>query len=83
MAVSLGFFIFALALPSTGGPSKFVNHAVAALSLFSLASFYWAATAGGDLDQGLALARSLYVIWVVWLVYRGIRLMKEGAPSDG
>ena len=83
VAVSLGFFIFALALPSTGSPSKFVNHAVAALSLFSLASFYWAATAGSDLDQGLALARSLYVIWVVWLVYRGVRLMKEGAPSAG
>ena len=83
MATALGFFLFALALTATNLGNVWVNRLVAALSLVSLGSFYWAASAGGDLDQGLALARSLYVLWVIWLVFLGIRLIKEESPSSG
>ena len=83
MATALGFFLFALALTATNLGNVWVNRLVAALSLVSLGSFYWAASAGGDLDQGLALARSLYVLWVAWLVFLGIRLIKEESPSSG
>ena len=39
---------------------------------------------GGRSEMGdMSLARSLYVIWVVWLVYQGIRLMKEEASASG
>lgn len=82
MAVSLGFLIFALSLPAASTVDTWLNRVVGLLSLISLASFYWAASAGGDLDQGLALARSLYVLWVLWLVYQGVRMMKAD-PSDG
>ncbi len=83
MATALGFFLFALALTATNLGNVWVNRLVAALSLVSLGSFYWAASVGGDLDQGLALARSLYVLWVAWLVFLGIRLIKEESPSSG
>ena len=83
MATALGFFLFALALTATNLGNVWVNRLVAALSLVSLGSFYWAASVGGDLDQGLALARSLYILWVIWLVFLGIRLIKEESPSSG
>lgn len=83
MAVSLGFLVFSLSLPASGNLEAWINRLVGVLSVVSLASFYWAAAEGGDLDQGLALARSLYAIWVVWLVYQGVRLMKQDDVSAG
>ena len=79
MAVSVGFFLFSLALTATSLGNIWINRVIAALSLVSLGFFYYAASAGGDLDQGLQLARSLYIIWVAWLVYLGTRLMKQEA----
>ena len=76
MAVSLGFMIFVLALPTTGSRDAWLNRLVALLSFISLASFVTAASVWGDLDEALQLARSLYIFWVLWMVYRGVRLMK-------
>ncbi len=81
MLVSLGFLTFALSMPAAGNVEAWVNRLVGILSVVSLASFYWAAAEGGDLDQGLQLARSLYVIWVIWLAYQGVRLMKQDNAS--
>ncbi len=83
MAVSLGFLVFSLSMPADGNVDAWVNRIVGVLSAVSLAAFYWAAAVGGDLDQGLALGRSLYVIWVAWMVYRGVRLMKREGASVG
>ena len=79
MAVSLGFIIFVLALPTSGSGDAWLNRIVALLSLISLASFVTAASVWGDLDQSLQLARSLYIFWVLWMVYRGVKLMKADA----
>ncbi|MDE2968691.1 MAG: hypothetical protein OXT51_01095 [Chloroflexota bacterium] len=81
MAVSLGFILFVLALPSSGSLDLWLNRLVALLSLISLASFVTAASVWGDLDQGLQLARSLYIFWVLWTVYRGVRLLREEAGA--
>lgn len=83
MAISLGFLIFALGLSEARALDTWVNRLVALLSLVSLASFYWAAASGDALDTGIAIARSLYVLWVAWLVYRGFRLMRMDTPSGG
>ena len=79
MAVSLGFMMFVLALPSSGSLDLWLNRLVALLSLVSLASFVTAASVWGDLDQGLQLARSLYIFWVLWAVYKGVQLLKSDA----
>ena len=81
MAVSLGFLMFVLALPSSGSLDLWLNRLVALLSFISLASFVTAASVWGDLDQGLQLARSLYIFWVLWTVYKGVQLLKSDAGS--
>lgn len=82
MAVSAGFLVFSLSMPAASNLDAWLNRLVGVLSAISLASFYWAAAEGGDLNQGLALARSLYVIWVTWLVYQGVRLMKSESAGN-
>lgn len=79
-SVALGVLCYALGLPASGTVGQWANRLVALVSVVSIAFFSWAIS---DLDTGLTVARSLYIIWVVWLVYLGVRLMKQDGASGG
>ena len=81
LSISTGFFLLALGLSGASEAAKWVNWVIAVLALVSLGAFYYAASEAGDLDQGLRLARSFYVVWVVWLAYRGVKVLKQDNAS--
>ena len=80
---SLGISLFAISVLVDSGRSVFTILTWLAV-LAGLGGFIgWLAaifsTSTGSMDSAIALARSMYIIYVVWLATLGVRLAKEEA----
>ena len=79
MAGSVGIFLFSLAvIMDSRGKAFLVLSWIAAISaVVGLIGWIIAVGAGDAFDEGIRLARSVYVVWVVWFVALGVRLARE------
>ena len=79
MAGCVGIFLFSVAvIIDSRGKAFLVLSWIAAISAVVGLIGWIVAVGGGDaFDPGIRLARSVYVVWVVWLMALGVRLARE------
>ena len=76
-----GGFIFALGLSTREDFNQIVSLLAALISLAVMVFFMIAILSNDGLDTFITLARSCYVLLVIWYGYLGIGLMKRPDPD--
>jgi FtsH-binding integral membrane protein len=81
--ITLGFggFIFALGLSTRDDFSRMISLLAALVSLALMVFFMLAVLSNDGRDTFISLARSLYVLLVIWYGYLGVGLMKRPDPE--
>ncbi len=83
LAGCAGILLFSIAvIIDSRGRVFLILSWIAALSTVIGAVGWITASGGGSaLDSGLTLARSVYLVWVIWLIALGVRLAREEPGS--
>ncbi len=83
LAGCAGIFLFSIGvIIDSGGRLFLILSGLAALSAVVGAIGWIVASGGSDLDSGMQLARSVYIVWVVWMVVLGVRLAREESAES-
>ena len=81
IALGFGGFIFALGLSTREDFSRVISLLAAVVSVLLMVFFMLAVLSNDGSDTFISLARSLYVLLVIWYGYLGVGLMKRPDPE--
>ena len=81
IALGFGGFIFALGLSTRDDFNRIVSLLAALVSLAVMVFFMLAVLSNDGRDTFISLARSFYVLLVIWYGYLGLGLMKRPDPD--
>ena len=81
IALGFGGFIFALGLSTRDDFNRIVSLLAALVSLAVMVFFMVAILSNDSRDTFISLARSFYVLLVIWYGYLGVGLMKRPDPD--
>ena len=56
---------------------------VALVSLVILVAYAIGISDNGQLSNMITIARYLYIVWVVWAIMLGLKLVMDNSPSSG
>ena len=83
LAVALGFMLFSLAISTRADSNKPAALIVALVSLVILVAYAIGISDNGQLSNMITIARYLYIVWVVWAIMLGLKLVMDNSPSSG
>ena len=83
LAIALGFMLFSLAISTRSDSNKPAALVVALVSLVILVAYAIGISDNGQLSNMITIARYLYIVWVVWAIMLGLKLVMDNSPSSG
>ena len=83
LAIALGFMLFSLAISTRADSNKPAALVVALVSLVILVAYAIGISDNGQLSNMITIARYLYIVWVVWAIMLGLKLVMDNSPSSG
>ena len=81
LAAALGFLSFSLGLAAANQVNRIASWVTAAFSILSLVCLIVGITDPAQMKVMLRIARSIYIVWVIWMVLLGAQTLKRGATA--